>query len=80
MAERKGVMTADQEKILDNLIEFDNKIVEAADGLAITLIDNKGIEILKDKLEAKYPGASEEFVYPIIDAIFEGLKSIADSK
>lgn len=76
MEERKGVLTPEQEKTLDDLVQLSG-IAESLDGLAISLIDNQGIELLKGKLEEKYPGAVSEFVYPIIDAIFAGLETIA---
>jgi hypothetical protein len=77
MDERKGILTPAQEKILDELLKFNNGLAESMDGPAITLIDNQGIEILKDKLEEKYPGVSQEFLYPIIDALFAGLEQIS---
>ncbi len=75
---RKGILTPEQEKTLDGLLVLNNKAAEAVDGLAISLIDNQGIERLKEKMEANYPGALEEYVYPIIDAIFDGLEKIKE--
>ena len=75
MSERKGVLTPDQEKILDEVLVFNNKLLETVDGPAITLIDNQGLERLKNQLIEKYPG-SEEILYQIIDLLFAGLSEI----
>lgn len=70
MSERKGILTPEQEKTLDRVIVFNNKIAEAADGTAIKLIDNQGLERLKNKLNEKYPEALP-IVYEIVDVLFE---------
>lgn len=80
MEERKGVMKPDQEKTLDKLIKLNNKFGEAIDGLAITLVDNKGLEILKNEAEKKFPGVTEEFIYPIVDGLFEALEAISNTE
>jgi len=80
METRKGILTPDQEKLLDKLIVFKNKGAEAIDGLAISLIDNQGIERLKVQLEEKLPGASEQYLYPIVDSLFSQLESYMESK
>lgn len=78
--ERKGILTPDQEKTLDKIIVINNKLGESVDGLAISLIDNQVIEQLKSALESKYPGATETYVYPIIDALFVGIDAITEEK
>lgn len=77
--ERKGVLTPEQEQVLDRLVKFNSPVAEKLDGPAITLIDNQGLERLKNSMEEKYPGSTEEFIYPIVDALFEGLEAIAES-
>jgi hypothetical protein len=76
METRKGFLTPDQEKILDELIKFNNKVAERLDGPAIQLMDNQGLERIKSDLEEKYPG-SVELVYQVVDGIFEALKEIS---
>lgn len=73
--ERKGILTPDQEKILDDIIKF-NGLLEAVDGPAISLIDNQGIERAKQALIAKWPEALP-IVYEIIDMLFAGLGQLA---
>jgi len=80
MDERKGVLTKEQEKILDELLKFNNKIAESVDGLAISLIDNQLLERLQEMAEKKFPGVSEEFIFPIVDAIVAGLQQIVASQ
>jgi hypothetical protein len=75
MEERKGFLTPEQEKILDNLIQFNNKLAEKVDGFAIRLIDDKGLERLKKEIEEKHPGA-KEIIYQVVDTIFEVLEQI----
>jgi hypothetical protein len=75
MEERKGFLTPEQEKILDELIKLKG-IAEKVDGIAIQLIDNQGLERLKKTIEEKHPGA-KELIYQVIDAIFLGLAEIA---
>jgi len=79
MEERKGFLTPDQEKILDELIKFDSTIAEKLDGVGIQLIDNQGLERLKGALVEKYPD-SLDLVYQIIDALFEGLETLIENK
>ena len=43
MEERKGLFTPEQEKKLDDLIKFNNPILESIDGPAIQLLDNQGL-------------------------------------
>ena len=73
MEERKGVLTPEQEKILDELLKFNNKLVEAVDGKAIQLIDNVGLEKAKKEIPEEYL----PFVYMIIDGLFDGLAEMA---
>ena len=71
MEDRKGVMTPEQEKLLDELVELKG-IAEALDGPAISLIDNQGIERLMEKANQE----TKEIIYQVVDMIFEGLSSI----
>jgi hypothetical protein len=75
MEERKGLFTDEGQKVLDDILKLKGA-AEAVDGIAITLIDNLGLEVLKKKAEEKYPGVTEEYLYPIADVIIEGLKAI----
>lgn len=68
MENRKGFLTEDQEKKLDNLIEF-HGIAEKADGAAIRLADNMVLE----KLKKKIPEDVLPVVYEVIDEIFNAL-------
>ena len=72
MAERKGLMTPEQEKLLDKLIPFKSKVGEAVDGPVIQVVDNQGIERLKGNLSPEVL----EIVYQMIDIIFEGLAEL----
>ena len=78
MEERKGFLTPEQEKIVDDLIELKG-IAEALDGTAVKLLDNQGLEILKKKLVEKYPEALE-IVYEIIDTLFAALAAITEAE
>lgn len=75
MEERKGLLTEEQEKILDDLIELKG-ISESLDGMAIRLADNMGLEKLKAKIPAEYLPV----VYEIIDELFKALAIIADEE
>jgi hypothetical protein len=75
MEERKGFLTPEQEKTLEGLIKFNNKLAESVDGLAIQLIDNQGLERLKNKLAAVHPEAVQ-IAYEIIDALFDAFEKI----
>ncbi len=68
MEERKGVLTPNQEKGLDELIVLDG-IKERLDGIAIQLADNQVVEMLKSKIPEEYLG----IVYEIVDEIFASL-------
>jgi hypothetical protein len=80
MKERKGIFTPDQEKLWDKLVEFDNPVIEAGDGMIIQLADNQGLEKLKQSMEKKHPGVSEEYLYPIVDGIMKIVEQIVESK
>ena len=75
--ERKGAMTPEQEEILDKVLQFQNKMLEAADGPAISLVDNQGIERLLDESEKKWPG-SREVVHQVVDMLFVPLSEMAN--
>ena len=69
---REGFLTPEQEKILDDLYEGKG-IIEAVDGLAIRIADNKGLQQLKSKI----PSDVLPVIYEVIDSVFEALKPIA---
>ena len=73
--EREGLFTPEQEKALDDLIKLGNPVLEALDGPAIRLIDNKGIDKLTDKLKEKYPEAYQ-ITLEIIDTAFAALLTL----
>ena len=75
MEERKGILTPEQEKTLDDLIVLNNKLAESMDGAAIQLIDNQMIERLKVKLIDIHPDALQ-ITYQMVDLIFAGLEAI----
>jgi len=68
---RKGFLTPEQEKQVDDLIQ-ETGIIEALDGPAISLIDNQGLERLKGAIVEKYPDALS-LVYEVVDAILDCL-------
>ena len=70
--ERIGVLTPEQEAILDKLLKFNNNLAESLDGPAISLIDNQGIERLLDKIDEKNPDV-RPIVLQIVDLLFSGL-------
>jgi len=73
--ERKGALTPDQEKTLDKLVKLNNKLAEALDGPAISLIDNQGIERILDAADKKNPEI-RPVVLEVVDIIFAGLEEI----
>ena len=77
--ERKGLFTPEGEKLLDKVAKFKNKALEAVDGPLISLIDNQGLERLKNEAEEKYPGVTENYLYPIADAIEAILQVVANN-
>lgn len=70
MEKRKGFLTPDQEKQLDDLIDLSG-IAETFDGPAIRLADNQGLERLKVKLDEE----TTQIVYDVVDEIFSMLPS-----
>ena len=66
MDTRKGFLTPEQEKQLDELIELKG-LYESMDGTAIKLADNMVLE----KLKAKIPGEVLPVVYEVVDEIFK---------
>jgi hypothetical protein len=79
MEERKGVFTPDQEQLLDDLKEWDNPLVEAADGMAIQVADNQILERIKNKFEAKHPG-STDLIYELTDGIMSIVEAAVKTK
>ena len=73
MDTRKGFLTPEQEKQLDELIEVKG-IYETMDGTAIKLADNMVLE----KLKAKIPEDVLPVVYEVIDEVFKSLISVAE--
>jgi hypothetical protein len=71
METRKGFLTPEQEKQLDELIELKG-LSEALDGPAIRLMDN----LVLEKLKAKIPEETLPVVYEVVDEIFNALTSI----
>jgi len=68
MEERKGFLTPNQEKGVDELLKLDG-IAEAMDGVIIKLADNQGLEKLKEKI----PVDVLPIVYEVIDEILKAL-------
>ena len=66
MDTRKGFLTPEQEKQLDELIELKG-LYESMDGTAIKLADNMVLE----KLKAKIPAEVLPVVYEVIDEVFK---------
>jgi len=64
MSERKGILTPNQEKGVDELIVLDG-FQERLDGLAIKIVDNQVIERLKKKIPEEYM----DDVYGMIDEL-----------
>lgn len=75
MDTRKGFLTPEQEKKVDDLAVFQNKFAEALDGPAISMADNQGLERLKPAIIEKYPDALP-MIYEIIDAIFDAIPTV----
>lgn len=72
MEEEKGLFTKEQEKQLDSFIKFKNPILEAIDGPAISLLDNKGLERAISKLREEKPELWEIYVQ-VRDMVFTAL-------
>ena len=69
MEERKGFLTPEQEKLLDDLYKGSG-LKERLDGPAIKLTDN----IILEKIEAKIPQEYHQVIYEIVDRILNALK------
>ena len=65
---RQGFLTPEQEEKIDTLIVLSG-LYEAFDGIAIRLADNKGLELLKQKIPAEYL----PIIYQVIDEIIGAL-------
>ena len=65
---RMGFLTPEQEEKIDTLIVLSG-LYEAFDGIAIRLADNKGLELLKQKIPAEYL----PIIYQVIDEIIGAL-------
>jgi hypothetical protein len=76
MEERKGILTPEQEQLLDKLLVWKKKAGETFDGPAIQLIDNQAIERLKAKLQPEQIAV----VYEIVNILFEGLAALAPAE
>lgn len=70
---RKGFLTPEQEKTLIGLLKPGNKVMQAVEGVAVSLVDNQALERLKSKLETLHPG-TVEIVYEVIDTLFDALE------
>lgn len=70
--ERKGFLTPEQEKQLDELIKLEG-IAEALDGPAISLVDNQGLERLKKQLVDRFGEEALAITYQIIDTLLAAL-------
>lgn len=68
---RKGFLTPEQEKQIDDLIELKG-IAEGIDGPVISLSDNQGLERIKPQILEKYPDVLP-IIYEVVDAIFDAL-------
>lgn len=78
MAEtRRGAMTPEQQKILDELLKWKSGAAEAVDGLGIQLVDDIGIEALLKKADEANPEI-RSYVYQVVDLLFEGLAALSE--
>lgn len=75
--QRKGALTPEQQKVLDDILKWKNKTAEAVDGLAIQLIDDLAIEALLKKADETNP-VIREYVYQVVDLLFEGLAVLTE--
>ncbi len=73
MDTRKGFLTPEQEKQLDELIEMKG-IYETMDRTAIKLADNMVLE----KLKSKIPEDVLPVIYEVIDEVFKSLIAVAE--
>lgn len=70
MEERKGFLTPEQEKQIDDLYKASG-LMEKADGAIIKLTDNIVLEKLKNKIPEQY----HSVIYDIVDTILAALKN-----
>lgn len=68
LKERKGFLTPNQEKGMDDLITLEG-MAERLDGAVIKLTDNQGLERVKKKIPKEY----HQEVYTVVDTIFSAL-------
>lgn len=74
--DRLGFLTPDQQKKTDTYIKLKG-IWEAIDGTAIKMIDDRGLQLLKEKFLSDKPDVLQ-LVYEVIDAIFTILPDVPD--
>jgi hypothetical protein len=67
--ERKGFFTESQQKKLEKVIVFKNKLFELIDGVAINTIDNIVLEKIAEKLSPEL----KQTLYTVIDEIVEAI-------
>jgi len=72
MEERKGLFTPEQEKKLDDIIKFNNPVLEGIDGPIITMIDNQGLERAIAGLRENNPELWP-IIVQVIDVIFAAI-------
>lgn len=77
--DRKGALTKEQEKFLEEIIKFANPVLEAVDGPLISLIDNQGIERVLDLADKANPEI-RVMVYQVVDSIFDPLIGLIKGK
>ena len=70
--ERKGLFTKEQEAKLDEVIKFNNPVLEGIDGPIISMIDNEGLERAIAKLRENNPELWP-IIIKIIDVIFAAI-------
>lgn len=74
--DRLGFLTPDQHKKTDTYIKLKG-IWEAIDGPAIKMIDDRGLQLLKEKFLSDKPDVLQ-LVYEVIDAVFAILPDVPD--
>ena len=67
--ERKGFLTPEQEQMIDSWV-FEGGVADAIDGIALQLLDNQGLEKLKEKV----PEDVLPHVYEVIDELLPALE------
>lgn len=71
--ERKGILTPEQEDIVEKAVRFKNPVLELVDGPVIKTVDNVFLEKLMTFLEGKYP-EYVPYIYEAIDVVCESIK------